>query len=145
MGANVRSLLIAATEELVVMALKNVKLSGDEDLLKTLLDEFTPVADAMMEALVNDKPDDWMGQLKIEPPGTDKQLSHFEGLQIDFRNALGGTISPEVVYGICKAVTTTPELRNMMKNRAKELHKGGDSAEKKSQSTTQPVGEAEAG
>merc|ERR1712151_928066 len=79
----------------------------------------------MMEALVNNDYDAWLEQLKVETPGSDKQFTQFETLYQDFQHGLTGVISPEVVYGICKAVTATPELRKMAKNRALEVSKGG--------------------
>jgi len=119
--SNVRQLLIATTEELARTVAAELK-SADEAILRNaLVKEFAPVADAMMEALVNDNFVRWLGEVKQDLPGTDKQRSHFENLHGDFRSGLAGIINANTVYEICKAVTSTSELQELVSARAKVI------------------------
>eukprot|EP00933_Yihiella_yeosuensis_P015423 TRINITY_DN13464_c0_g1_i1.p1 TRINITY_DN13464_c0_g1~~TRINITY_DN13464_c0_g1_i1.p1 ORF type:complete len:409 (-),score=146.96 TRINITY_DN13464_c0_g1_i1:119-1345(-) len=121
---SVRRHLAEATSELVAQAAASSGASNDETstwLREALMEEFLPITDSLMEALVTGSFETWLEQLGAEAPGSAAQRSHFEELRDEFQRALASELSQEVVKSVCTATVSAAELRVSCCARASEL------------------------
>eukprot|EP00928_Gymnodinium_smaydae_P055526 TRINITY_DN3903_c0_g3_i1.p1 TRINITY_DN3903_c0_g3~~TRINITY_DN3903_c0_g3_i1.p1 ORF type:complete len:950 (+),score=251.01 TRINITY_DN3903_c0_g3_i1:84-2933(+) len=126
---NVQCLLVAASAELAgIVAAERAAADGSDDgeggsIHAALIEEFTPVADCMMEALVTNDFALWSEQLGPPSAGVTEKVrqDHFELLHRDFLQGVSGVVSAKVVDRICQAVVTTPDFRALLQSRAAAL------------------------
>jgi len=128
---NVRQLLLNATSELVadnVAALGGAAVEDEAaaaSMRATLITEFAPVADVLMEAIVGKDYKSWLQTLKIEGNGSVKHRQQFETLNEEFQSVLNSEITAAVVQRICRAVVGADELHDFVRSRAFQLSQSG--------------------
>jgi hypothetical protein len=119
--------LEAATKELVEEIVDELKVPGNAsvalflEVFEELVDEFVPVVDRMMEGIILDDYSIWLEQLRIPPPGGQEQRDLFNIVLREFRRTMEGVIDRDLIWGMCKALLTTPGLRDIMEDHAHSI------------------------
>jgi len=116
---NVRQLLTKAAKEVVADVVGSAE-TPDENMENTLLEDVTPLADALMETLVKDDYVGWLGHLGLRYPGGKQQEAHFNSLREELTQALND-VDAGNVYNISKAVVSTKEFGDVVRRRAEDL------------------------
>lgn len=139
---NVRQMLLNATADQiddVIANLPNKVFKEDEATMSALkgglLSEFAPIADKLMEAIVQKDFQKWIEALGMRE-GTKKQNNMFTKMTIDFKRVLEADISVQTVQGICRAVVDPDEFYDLIMEKAKKLSRTGVSARRLGESSS---------
>jgi len=87
----------------------------------TLLIQYTPIADKLMEAIVSDDFDGWMNALEISQPAAPEVRIRYDGVLLEFQNMLTSSINALAVRQICRSVASVDQLVQLVEARAAEL------------------------
>jgi len=122
---NVRELLLNAVSDMVDGAMEVLVAPPSREnaigIRNKLMNEFAKTADILMECVVTNDLEKWLGTLKITGAASTKQRSNFQSLHNDFQRVLGTELSADGVYQICRNMVRTQELEVAARERAKEL------------------------
>merc|ERR1711879_833278 len=88
---------------------------------QTLMNELTPLMDALMEALVGNNYKAWLQELGVQTSGSAAQRSDFNSLHEELQQALSSCSDVSALESVCRSLALGADVRAVAIARARSL------------------------